>query len=462
MRLASSLLTRTALLALLLSGLVSAGCAHDAAGPMSPTDPDLEDPGEEPTDPGENPIDEPAAAVTTTESFESGAKTSYAAAAVSLATGFWTLDEALIGTSTADIKLGARAARVRNAGKLTMNFDRTAGATVVTVRHAAYGTDANGTWALFRSSNGGGSWTQVGSPVTTNGHTLATASFTVNVSGTVRFEVRKTDGGINRINFDDISITDDSGGGGGGGGGGAAVSRHTALGLPSPAGTTDTTDWLSVKSGYVISYNGATKIPNWVSWELNSSYLGSVSRQDDFRPDGTLPGNVAQATLADYSGSGYDRGHMIPSADRTLTVAANSQTFYLTNMVPQAGNNNRGPWARLEEYSRTLVDQGKELFVISGGVDGLNFIGNGVMVPDKTWKVIVVLNSTSATVTDVTSATRVISVLMPNNDSQIGLDDDWRSYRVSVDAIEAATQLDLLSDVSTTVESVIEARVDNQ
>ena len=215
-----------------------------------------------------------------------------------------------------------------------------------------------------------------------------------------------------------------------------------------------------MKSGYVLSYNGSTKNPNWVSWELNSSYLGSAPRQDDFRSDSTLPVSVAQASLADYSGSGYDRGHMAPSADRTLTVAANSETFYLTNMVPQAGNNNRGPWAQLEDYSRTLVGQGKELFVISGGTysGSSNAIGNNVQVPDKTWKVIVVLNSTSATVTDVISTTRVIGVLMPNEDSQIGLTDDWRSYRVSVDAIEAATELDLLSDVSATVESVIEAR----
>ena len=62
--------------------------------------------------------------------------------------------------------------------------------------------------------------------------------------------------------------------------------------------------FLSVKSQYVISYNSGRKIPNWVSWELNTSYLGSTPRQDDFRPDDTLPPTLPQAQLADYSGSG--------------------------------------------------------------------------------------------------------------------------------------------------------------
>jgi endonuclease G len=214
----------------------------------------------------------------------------------------------------------------------------------------------------------------------------------------------------------------------------------------------------------VVSYNGTRKVPNWVSWELNTSYLGSASRQDDFRPDDTLPGNVPQASLADYSGSGYDRGHMCPSADRTKTVAANQQTFYLTNMVPQAANNNQGPWAVLENDLRAIAQTGKELFIISGGTFSAssNTVGSGVVVPDATFKVIVVLDSTSAGASSVTSNTRVIGVMMPNENSQISKSADWRSFRVSVDAIEAATGDDFLSDVDPAVQAVVEARVDNQ
>jgi endonuclease G len=214
----------------------------------------------------------------------------------------------------------------------------------------------------------------------------------------------------------------------------------------------------------VVSYNGSRKVPNWVSWELNPSYLGSTTRQDDFRPDDTFPPSEPQAQLTDYSGSGFDRGHMCPSADRSLTVTANSQTFYLTNMVPQAANNNRGPWEKLESELRTIAQGGKELFIIAGGVysSSSTTIGTGVSVPDKTFKVAVVLDAVGQGPANVTTSTRVIAVMIPNSDSLVGLSDPWRNYRVSVDAIEAATGDDFLSDVDPAVQAVIEARVDNQ
>lgn len=159
-----------------------------------------------------------ALAVTTVENFETGTKTSYAAADVTLTTGLWNLNDALLGNSTSDPKNGTQSARVRNSGKLTMKFDLATGASSVTVKHAKFGTDANGTWQLWYSTNGGASYVQAGSTVTTSTTTLATASFTLTVTGNVRFEIRKTDAGTNRINFDDITIIDNAGGGGGGGG----------------------------------------------------------------------------------------------------------------------------------------------------------------------------------------------------------------------------------------------------
>ena len=415
-----------------------------------------------------------SSAVTTTEGFESGSKTAYAAANVTLGSGSWNLDDALIGTLSTDVKTGTQAGRIRNSGKISMRFDRTTGAGTVTIHHASFGSDASGTWGLFSSQNSGSTWTQVGTSRSTTSGSFSTATFTVNLAGTIRLEIRKLDGGSNRINIDDISITDFSssgggdgsggGSGGGGGGTGASVSRHTTLGLPAAASTSTPNSYLSVKSGYVVSYNAGRKVPNWVSWELTSAYLGSAARQDDYRPDDTLPSSIAQAQLSDYSGSGYDRGHMCPSADRTLTVAANSQTFYLTNMVPQAANNNQGPWADLETESRTIANTGKDLFIISGGVFSSSSatVGSGVSVPDKTFKVIVVLDATGQGASNVTTSTRVIAVMMPNRDSQISQSADWHDYRVSVDSIEAATGYDFLSDVAASVQSVIEARVDNQ
>jgi len=415
-----------------------------------------------PTDEDDPEIGEDFAEVTTVEGFETGTKTAYAAANVTLGSGTWNLSDALLGTLSTDVKNGAQAARIRNSGRVSMRFDRT-GAGTVTIRHASFGSDASGTWGLFRSTDGGASFTQVGSSRTTTGGSLSTATFTVNITGTIRFEIRKLDGGANRIDIDDITIGDAGGGGGGGGGAGAALSRHTTMGIPAPA-STNPNSFLSVKSGYVLSYNSSRKVPNWISWELNTSYLGSIDRQDDFRPDSTLPANLPQAQLSDYSGSGYDRGHMCPSADRTLTVAANSQTFFLSNMVPQAANNNQGPWAAMENDLRTIARSGKELFIVSGGTfsSTSNTIGSGVVVPDKTFKVVVVLNAVGQGVSSVTTGTRVIGVMMPNENNQISRTADWRSFRVSVDSIEAATGNNFLSDVDPSIQAVIEARVDNQ
>ena len=397
-------------------------------------------------------------AATLSEGFEAGTKTAYAAGDVALTTGTWTLSDALIGDLSSDIKTGAHAARIRNSGTVTMKFDRTTGAGTVTLHHASFGSDASSTWGLFESQNGGSTWAQVGTSQSTTGGSFSTATFTVNLTGTIRFQVRKLDGSANRLDIDDVSITDFSRGAG------AALSVHTTLGIPAPTSASDPNAFLSVKSGYVVSYNGSRKVPNWVSWELNTSYLGSTARQDDFRPDDTFPPSEPQAQLTDYSGSGFDRGHMCPSADRTLTVPANQQTFYLTNMVPQAPNNNRGPWEDLESELRTIVQGGKELFIIAGGVysSGSTTIGTGVSVPDKTFKVVVVLDAIGQGAANVTTSTRVIAVMMPNSNSLIGLSDPWRNFRVSVDAIEAATGDDFLSDVDPAIQAVIEARVDNQ
>jgi endonuclease G, mitochondrial len=243
-------------------------------------------------------------------------------------------------------------------------------------------------------------------------------------------------------------------------------SVHLTMGNPSSAGTSSFNNYLLVKPQYVLSSNCSRGIPNWVSWQLNSSWLGSAPRQNDFRADTSLPSGCYQVTTSDYTGSGFDRGHMTPSADRTKTVADNYATFLLTNILPQAPDNNQGPWAGLEDYSRSLVSQGKELYIISGGYGTGGSGSNGyattistgrVTVPTRTWKVIVVLDR-PGNASSVTTSTRVIAVNMPNN--QGIRNDDWRSYRVTVDSIEAATGYNFLSNVSTSVQSVIEARVD--
>lgn len=222
----------------------------------------------------------------------------------------------------------------------------------------------------------------------------------------------------------------------------SSVSVHLTLSNPSNAGTSSLNNYLLVKPQYVISYNCPIGRPNWVSWQLNSSWLGSTPREDTFRADTTLPFGCYQVQSTDFSGSGFDRGHMTPSGDRTSSVTNNSATFLMSNMIAQAPDNNQGIWANLEDYARTLVAQGKELYIISGGYGmggtGSNgrfyTIANGrVQVPNRTWKIIVVLNTLGSGIAGVTTSTRVISVNIPN--TQGVRTANWRNYRVSVDSL---------------------------
>ena len=219
-------------------------------------------------------------------------------------------------------------------------------------------------------------------------------------------------------------------------------------------------NYLMEKSTYALSYNRDDRRPNWVSWHLDSSWLGSTPRQDDFRPDTTLPSGWYRVLATDYSGSGYDRGHMCPSGDRTKTVADNSSTFLMSNMIPQAPDNNQITWASLESYCRTLAGQGNELYIISGGHGTSGYIGAGmVALPTTTWKVIMVLPSGTNDVARVTTSTRLIAVNLPN---QNGISSDWRSFRVSVDTVEAMTGYDFFSNVPVSIQNAIESTVDSQ
>jgi len=230
---------------------------------------------------------------------------------------------------------------------------------------------------------------------------------------------------------------------------------HLTLGNPSDASEFDPRNYLINKPQYVLSYNRDQGTANWVSWQLNQSWLGSTSRQDNFRSDESLPEGWELISPQDYRDSGFDRGHMIPSADRTANPTDNSATFLMPNIIPQAPENNRGPWRELEEYSRSLVKQGKELYVIAGVYGAKQWLNNDLLAPSQVWKVIVVLEPGSG-VQGVDESTRVIAVDIPNQDE---VTEDWRTYQVSVDDIEAATGYDFLSRVPESVQTVIESQV---
>lgn len=247
-----------------------------------------------------------------------------------------------------------------------------------------------------------------------------------------------------------------------------ALPEHLTLGNPSGATTDETqpTNYLLSKSQYALAYHRDQGKPTWVSWHLSSEWTGSAARQDDFRPDPELPASWYHVTASSYTGSGFDRGHNCPSADRTNTIANNSATFLMSNMMPQAPRNNQQTWVNLEDYCRTLLGAGNELYIICGsyGRGGTGSSGSlatldqgRVTVPARCWKVVVVLPVGTDDASRVSNSTRLIAIDTPNDN---GLNTSWGSYRTSVDAIEAATGLDLLSAVPSAVQQVVEARVD--
>jgi endonuclease G, mitochondrial len=244
----------------------------------------------------------------------------------------------------------------------------------------------------------------------------------------------------------------------------ATNNRNLLLGNPSSATSSiaSTDNYLMVKPQYVLSYNNSKHIANWVSWQLNKSWIGAADRQDNFRPDDALPDAWYKVRPNDYTGSGYDRGHVAPSADRTRNEADNSSTFLMTNMMPQVPELNRGVWGDLEEYCRELVRAGNELYIVAGPVGSQGAIGKKekITVPAKTWKVIAVLDRQGLGLQGITANTRAIAVMMPNDSSVKG--SGWKSFRVSVKQVERETGLNFLSNVPPQVQQVIESKVDSQ
>ncbi len=249
------------------------------------------------------------------------------------------------------------------------------------------------------------------------------------------------------------------------------TNEHYLFGNPSGAKNDQNTpdNYLSEKKQFVLSYNESKGISNWVSWHLDASWIGSAQRQDDFRPDPDLPNNYYKVSTGSYGGSGFDRGHMCPSADRTKDVPTNSATFVMANMIPQAPDVNQMNWAKLEDYCRDLVYAGNELYIIAGGYGqggtGNNgsvtkTIDNGkVWVPSNCWKVIVVLPKGDDDFNRFTAANRVIAIDIPNKNS-FG-SKSWGDYRVSINDIEAKTKFDILSNLPQALQDQIESGVDN-
>ena len=240
---------------------------------------------------------------------------------------------------------------------------------------------------------------------------------------------------------------------------GASGSVHLALG--APRGVAPGEEYLIIKPQYALSYNPKRNVANWVSWNLDASYFGPAPRhKGKFLVDTSLPAGFYRVEDRDYTGSGFDRGHMVRSEERTATPEDNTATFFLTNVLPQRHDLNAGPWLRLEDYCQALSQkEDKELYVTAGGIFSARpeTIGHGVAVPELCFKIVVVLDRGQG-LSDVNERTRVISVIMPNVTGI--LDQPWGQYRVSVGDVEKRTGYSFLTSVPEPIRRALGTRVD--
>jgi endonuclease G, mitochondrial len=408
------------------------------------------------------------------EGFDGASKSRYEGAIIKVSSGEWFLDNAVLGGAENDQKEGLKAVRLKDGGILRMNFDIQTGIQQVRLKYGVYQLDKESSLEVWASTNGGNTWQKVGTTIIASEKTLRSGLFNVNSTSPTRIEIRKVAGGDNRLNIDNLEIMTYSKESSTNptpsppNNGSSVATRDDALTLGNPSGAVSNTsnedNFLMVKSTYTLSYNKNKNTANWVSWHLSAAWKGDAVRQNDFRPDPSLPQNWYEVTQRDYMDSGFDRGHLCPSDDRDATIEDNQETFFMTNMVPQAPDHNRGIWKNLEDYERTLLGQGNELYVIAGvlgkGGEGekgfATTIGrnNNIVVPVSLWKIIVVLPIGENDVSRINTSTKVIAVNIPNKNA-VGID-KWSFYTTTIKKLEALTGYDFLSNVPRDIQEVIE------
>lgn len=252
-------------------------------------------------------------------------------------------------------------------------------------------------------------------------------------------------------------------------------SVHLTMGNPSNAiaGVGEPNNYLLEKDAFALSYNRERGTPNWVSWHLDKSWITGLTREDTFRPDPEIPSDWYRVLPSDYFGTGFDRGHLTPNADRNNInlIPLNQETFLMTNMIPQAPDNNQGPWADMEGDLRKMLTDAAgseyEIYIVaggagkggsSGGTPVETIAGGRVTVPASTWKVALLLPKGEDDISRATAAAKTIAVIMPN--TQGIRTTDWRTYLTTVDRVEELTGYDFFANLPDAVENSVEAGID--
>ena len=200
--------------------------------------------------------------------------------------------------------------------------------------------------------------------------------------------------------------------------------------------------------GFTSHFNPDLHIPNVVIYELTVDEAdGTLPRYKNFITDDRVEGC---ATPDDYSYSGYDRGHMAPAGDMKWDKDAMRESFYMTNICPQAKSLNTGAWNKLESRVREWAKRDSALIVASGPIlgDSMPTIGDTkVAVPPRFFKILLASHAVPP---------RAIAFIYDNARATGSLE----QHAVSVDVVEEATGIDFFSALPDEVEDAIEAQCD--
>lgn len=201
--------------------------------------------------------------------------------------------------------------------------------------------------------------------------------------------------------------------------------------------------------GYTLRFRDQYKVADWVAYPLLPEEInGNTAREGSgFRPDPAVP--TGSALPSDYTRSGYDRGHLAPAGDFKFSRRMMQETFYMSNVTPQAPQFNRGIWKELEELVRQWALRDNGLYVVTGPVlkPGLPTIGRvtEVSVPGKFYKVILYCNKPDI---------RMIGFLLDNEPSNRSL----TQFVVPVNQIQQLTGIDFFPKIPDDLERQLEGK----
>lgn len=216
-----------------------------------------------------------------------------------------------------------------------------------------------------------------------------------------------------------------------------------------PAPLVGVSEQIIKKKSYIASYNKDTKIANWVAWHLTSEHTeGSIGRGNMFHEDEEVPS--PKATVEDYKGSGWSRGHMCPAGDNKWDAEAMYQSFSLINVCPQNASLNSGLWNSLEIDCRNWAKRFHDIYIICGPVffqQNHEVIGfNEIYVPEAFFKVVLCLNGKP----------KGLGVIVKNTAGNKKKD----IYYNSIDQVERITGMDFFPLLSDDVEDEVESNLD--